>query len=1558
MSISCPNKRLVAWKNLVKNVGENKSYVLWAEYEGNVPDKYYESNIQSNEIFPNSIEKRILYHGSDNPNIKDFNLEFEGTKNLGKGINFTDDIEYAKEYGKYIYEVKLNISKWVDKDSEAKENSTYGINDIDEIVVYHPSQISIINKPNTFENKVVKNVKKSLLDFVNYTEEKVNSLKKDYSSEHSRILFNNKQGKITVDEILDNILNNFNDLSPEGKTLLEKSRRLVGRTGAKFQFVSDAQMKQTNTLMQIEGDTNVIQISRNRIKNIKPKEIVESFIHELVHAQTLQALINPQTYEERDFKEFVTKYYRIFKAKSNFSDSYGFDKVEEFVAEIYANPDFRAELQKLDSVEKTNLWTDLINHIRRLFGLAKSKKVNDLIESVIDYVEADRRDNQGLLSQKSLVFEKRLVTEDTYHSLDDKFNNLNKKALENIEEVLKRTIRANEKKSTDIRVKHITESKELLEEIKKYQTTEKWKAILAYTKSFGVAINFINSKLDDVIQNRNLYEDDLVPVMTGYKDYLASYDLLKDVEGLLNTARLEQDTFTEEEQLEYRNLKSFFENALAEKNKIDGKFEAIYHRQGLKFYSNPMYNTEIETMYRDELRKEYNSLTDSQKDNRSEVEYISEMINTRDKDDFSEDIKAKARNLMTAPSKDIDASSVLLDDSLNIKSKTIQIINNILGETFDIVKTAVLTKVHQMDKQYKEFIKGRGNKPSEINKNLTEKAEDGQHYLRGKYNIKYKESFDKLLEEIKEEQDNSIKKLAVQNVNFEAVKKDKKTISLRPTNQHDYVNGEIVTITVNGLKTGVKVQIDEIHSFNNFKKLSEERKNDFAKAVGNYVDFQDFLNSNDYTKIDSKMSQMYPEIYNFINNNQSMDIISYKKVEDNEKEYESFKNRNKKFKQWYKENTVKDGTKTIPHPKFLNKAISEIEQKQLDSYINIWEENDKIDGFSSLVNRTVGAKFYQLASITKSDLERRIEADVKGLFKDKLNDLTKVMPDDIGIDTEKKNANIVRKTKTHYRGPIESHIQSLDLETMARNEYWNGQNYQSKHVLEHKLNVFAEIVKSKDYYDVKGNTYKGEFSQEYKKILGIIERNVYDIQSHTSDMNKVSSRINGYAASLAMSFNLASGTANLMNGLTQLFIEKFGNDKIKKGTLGKAEMKYTKAVLNGSLLKDTTNTVKQHYFNQLLEKFDVMGGLGQNEQEAIRNSLLSKFGSTKMMNFLNEGGEHMMHCVITEAILDSIKVMNKDNKYIDKDGKVTTKENAASLVDMLYIDSNNQLQMSDKVVFTSQNLKVEYHEGGNVHINMLIKKKVFDLFGVYDAKFKNELSKTWYGKSVMMFKNFFMGGLSNRFTGFKTARRDKSLLEDDDKFYNSAEKEYIEGTYITLTRFFTNEVIPNLKNLSLIWQSYDNLSEYEKANLRKATMEIVISTVVIPSVGLLLASLAGDSDDDEALWFAIYLNARLGQELRQFWNPLDAGKMINNPIAGSRFVNNALSFGYDVISPLNISPKEGESHFDYLKEDKQGNNVMIKHFNQLIPITSQFKEIDGFMGKNYQQLYGLQYGSK
>jgi len=223
----------------------------------------------------------------------------------------------------------------------------------------------------------------------------------------------------------------------------------------------------------------------------------------------------------------------------------------------------------------------------------------------------------------------------------------------------------------------------------------------------------------------------------------------------------------------------------------------------------------------------------------------------------------------------------------------------------------------------------------------------------------------------------------------------------------------------------------------------------------------------------------------------------------------------------------------------------------------------------------------------------------------------------------------------------------------------------------------------------------------------------------------------------------------------------------------------------------------------------------------------------------------------------------------------------------------------------------------------------------------------------MMFKNFFISGAQYRFHGITNALKKQEDLSDDDRFYNSAEKEYIEGTYATFTRFMRHGVIPAIKNFQIQYlkENYNNLSEYEKANLRKATAEFAFTAILLPSVGMLLAALAGDGgdDDDELLYFAIYANRRLTQELAQFRNPLEMTKMLSNPVAGSRFLMNALTFAEDVVTPINFSPGKNENVFGYLDENSKKENIMVKHGKKLAPIWTQ-------MDKNYKQLYGLQFG--
>ena len=64
---------------------------------------------------------------------------------------------------------------------------------------------------------------------------------------------------------------------------------------------------------------------------------------------------------------------------------------------------------------------------------------------------------------------------------------------------------------------------------------------------------------------------------------------------------------------------------------------------------------------------------------------------------------------------------------------------------------------------------------------------------------------------------------------------------------------------------------------------------------------------------------------------------------------------------------------------------------------------------------------------------------------------------------------------------------------------------------------------------------------------------------------------------------------------------------------------------------------------------------------------------------LQNGGEHMLQSVLNMALLDSIKVRNKDGLYIDKNGKVVTEDKAASILDMISLNEETKKLFLDFV---------------------------------------------------------------------------------------------------------------------------------------------------------------------------------------------------------------------------------------------------------------------------------------
>ena len=133
---------------------------------------------------------------------------------------------------------------------------------------------------------------------------------------------------------------------------------------------------------------------------------------------------------------------------------------------------------------------------------------------------------------------------------------------------------------------------------------------------------------------------------------------------------------------------------------------------------------------------EYNSLSD--KGGLTVEQYVSKMLTTRDKNDYEADLKSSAEKILNDPSQDISLFSAKAEDNLNTKSKLIQVVNQMLMESFDKVKSLTVDKVHKMAKTFEKFIKEKGNvKLSELNKNLIERDSEGNVYLKGKYSLAF-----------------------------------------------------------------------------------------------------------------------------------------------------------------------------------------------------------------------------------------------------------------------------------------------------------------------------------------------------------------------------------------------------------------------------------------------------------------------------------------------------------------------------------------------------------------------------------------------------------------------------------------------------------------------------------------------------------------------------------------------------------------------------------------------------------------------------------------------------
>lgn len=662
---------------------------------------------------------------------------------------------------------------------------------------------------------------------------------------------------------------------------------------------------------------------------------------------------------------------------------------------------------------------------------------------------------------------------------------------------------------------------------------------------------------------------------------------------------------------------------------------------------------------------------------------------------------------------------------------------------------------------------------------------------------------------------------------------------------------------------------------------------------------------------------------------------------------------NSDFKKWTDKNTVQSiddngsiQVKPIDSWKNDLSKLSAIEKETLDKFIKITNDTKKQTfGMQSLVSKSLfGATYYSLPSITKSNLERVVEGNVKGIVNDAWKDLTEIRPDDVGFETIKSNlaGKPIYDVKINFRGDIDYSQQSLDLFTVYRLEAKNGVNFEEKHNVENDMTSLVEISKNASYYKTANSRVpfvnkllkrnptariEGKDSNTYKRMVSLMESNLYDILHKDAgkigkvDMNKAVGLLNGWTAKLGMWVNEVAGTVNILNGKAQLFLEAIAGNHIKGGSLAKAEKLYFQDILNN--LKDVRSPIKTSLSNQLNEIFDTFGMISVSAEQAfIKNTILKAKANEDTMQFIQSGGEHWLQSVLTMGVLDSIKVMDINNNFIDKTGKIVEEKDGATLLDM-FEKIDGKLVLSDKVIYTDKTPGIKYNEGGKQAVTAFLKAKIFATMGNYDSNMQPEAMRHASGKIIMMFRKYLIELGLNRWRGLEHFYVAKGDLLEEEKFFSEALQEDVEGMYTTTLRYIANAVYPAIRNLNfkLLSSNWNELTDTEKKNIHKTIAETAMN-IILYQMAILLAGFAGDDDDDNsALYFSMLVTARLNSELSSYIDPRQQYKILKSPIPSMRIVQSLTSIAGTILMPHTIGDR-----------DSKGALKIGKNLEQLVPI--------------------------
>jgi hypothetical protein len=1278
-------------------------------------------------------------------------------------------------------------------------------------------------------------------------------------TENESILFGDEtKSEYTVQEVLDNLSKNFPSRYQE--QWLNKIKELSAKN-IKAKVVTVPTDNSQGTFMSYSAETNTIQIPLAAINEGSAYKTAKSFLHEVVHAVTVNMYNNQATMGAKMFKTSIDEAFDYYTSNSPNSTSYGFTNVYEFMAEIYSNPAFIQELKSIDEGKsKKNLFERIIEAISRLIGfsgteLSKAEEISKLIieqgveeeyeSKLVDSIESSTSWGSNIYFTKKDTKGAKLYTDLT--TIEGKID----KALVNIDKSLKSQISRfkamkalsksdNFKKYTAGQIDKLSELKDeivanttITQDMQKETALNQASAITQFVKHVLGTAEHIEQKIEDLADkdNRNQYFKQNVE---SYNDYLASLTVITDINDVVAQIKTEgSDIFTKEELKTILNSLEAANGKLTILTKGMNNLKKDFYRE---HFNNIRFFPEVETEFREKAVREWRDLGKKG----SKEEFVAGRLSTKYADDIQEALDKKITEVVENPMFDISVGERLMYTPINVSNTLVQVMNQVFMD----MENERLEIERPMDKKFAELhaklVEEKGtSSPGKLYENIVDYDHKGKPFLQSEYSAKVLEYETEKYQGTKE-------------INKKLKELEERLVEIEDTEDEDTERDSI-------LKEILKLDGEKILIISKIQdKYFDEMKG------GDSVIKNKFLNTTKRSKTEQEVLDFFKEII-----------------------------------------TSGQGGMFFGQPK-LSRGF-------------------KADHKSKKALTT----FYKLPAISKSGLERLLSGDIKRGLQYSKEKLTKDQADDIEytnqtIDFE---GQIIRDLKLHYRESSSAKMnpkdQSIDLFTLFRLEFKNQNAFKIKKKHKASLEFMLDIAKDASFYQGEGSALnrdnvtgklqvtKNDQSQVFKLMTHMMESKFYNMSTKNRikwgkyDAHKAVNLLNAANSFLTMSLNVASGTANVLNGSAQLFLESFFKGHfIKSKSIAKAQKLYSLHMFDA--LKDTKNPINTSFLNQMAEMFDIEGNFNFSEADFLKSTYAKSHLNSSMLQVMQNSGEHWLQSMITMSVLDGIKVKNKAHRFIDAKGNEVSEKKAASLLDMMEKDDQGILQVSDKVVFTTHSKLTEWNKGGKTKIDALIHKKLYDMAGDYRAKDQPEVQRHALGKLTMLYRKYLVPMGVARLRGISSAVTHRDNLTEKELNFSYALQEYEEGTYVSLIRYIKTVLTDQKRDLTGL-TNWNSLSDYERHNIGRAVKELVIAWGVLPLATMLIGAAADDADD-EVLFFIAYQLRRLQTEISAYHNPSETFKMLKSPIPSLRLLETTIDIIGSVLNPWEWSEKYESGH--------------------------------------------------